>query len=270
MQFSDEYLFNSRSAIYGDGCFTTIAIEQGKPELLPQHLTRLRKACERLELSIAAFYWQQLEEKLTKIAIEQHSGIVKVIISAGNGGRGYQRNCDAEPQCYLQTLPPVAHYGQWQKNGISLGICHKKLAKQPELAGIKHLNRLEQVMIKQHKSDTEDNIVLDSDNIIVEVSAGNLFWRAFNRWFTADTGRAGVEGVMRNYILSKLGETAMPFNIVRAKLHALEQASDVFICNSLMKLVPVNLIYFDNNRVVEFENGGLSTITDLIASEIHF
>lgn len=254
MQFSSDYPFSSRAASYGDGCFTTISVQNGQAELLFAHIARLQKACFKLAIGIPEGDWHQLRLCTQEKAQTLQQGIVKIIISAGSGGRGYSRNSDSEVCCYFQTLPPVSHYEQWRELGISLGVSQYKLNSNPELAGIKHLNRIEQVLIKQQTSQYEDSIVLDEQGMMVEVSAGNLFWQSYGRWFTPDLTQCGVEGVMRNRLMHLLVAKKQKIAQVRAKLSALHHASDVFICNSLMKIVPVNRICLNNKKELIINN----------------
>lgn len=264
MLISSDYPFSSRAASYGDGCFTTISIENGQAELLSAHLKRLQNACLKLEIAFKHTDWRRLQEIMQQKAFELQSGIIKIIISAGNGGRGYSRNGDSEACCYFQTLPPVNHYLQWRETGISLGLSTCTLTCNPQLSGIKHLNRIEQIRIKQQESPFEDSIVLDEQGMVVEVSAANLFWCSFGRWFTPDLTLCGIEGVMRNEVLRLLLASNRRVEQVRAKPEALQLASDIFICNSLMKIVPVNRVCLKNKKEFIIDNPTTTKISRML------
>ena len=269
MNFATDYPFTSRSACYGDGCFTTISVVNGHAELLSYHIRRLKLACERLFITVSEDDWTRLSSLISEKAVNARSGIIKVIISAGNAGRGYQRSADVKAECYLQVLPPVEHYSTWQKEGISLGVSNTTLAINPGFAGIKHLNRLEQVLIKEtSQNGLQDSLVLDEQLMMVEVSAGNLFWKAFGRWFTPDLSLAGVEGVMRNHLLKVIAENKESVEIVRSRISALKQATDVFICNSLMGIVPINSVQLNQDKVLHFNNGNLPAITHWVEESL--
>lgn len=274
LHFSPDYPFSNRAAIYGDGFFTTLSVDDGKAVLLSRHITRLQRASHTLQLQIDANDWQTLRHQIQVSANSLQNGIIKVLISAGMGGRGYLRSQDGDPHCYLQTLPPVVHYEGWRQSGIQVGVSPVKLALQPELSGTKHLNRLEQVLIKQQRSASEDDnaledeIVLDRDNMIVEVSAGNLFWYAYGRWFTPDLYYSGVEGVMRNFIIDCLEKGMRQVNVVRSKLSGLHKATDAFVCNSLMKVVPVNKIVLPGNEPLSFNNTRVPEVQGIVINAI--
>lgn len=268
LYFSTEYPFANRAAVYGDGCFTTMAVKTGRVQLLHSHIQRLRQSVRTLNLTISEADWTSLQFNVEETARELQTGIIKIVLSSGMGGRGYARTKDVEPQCYIQTLPPVAHYHAWRQSGISLGISPVKVAKQQELAGVKHLNRLEQVLVKEHQTKCEDDVVLDTDRMIVEVSAGNLFWRACGRWFTPDLIFCGVEGVMRNHIKAVLERHRHAVGVVRSNLRAFNSATDVFICNSLMEIVPVNEIVLSADKTLTFKNPNVAYVTALVDEAI--
>ncbi len=110
---------------------------------------------------------------------EKLSGVLKVIISRGGGGRGYSAaNCDS-PTRILSASARPAHYSRWREDGVTLTLSPVRLGRNPMLAGIKHLNRLEQVLIRTHleQTDADEALVLDSEGFITECCAANLFWR---------------------------------------------------------------------------------------------
>ena len=85
----------------------------------------------------------------------------------------------------------------------------------------------------------DDAVVCDTGQKIIETSTGNLFWYKDNVWFTADLTESGVEGVMRNRILAVMKEQGLEYRVVKQDISALFDAQQIFVCNSLMLLVPV-------------------------------
>jgi 4-amino-4-deoxychorismate lyase len=122
-----------------------------------------------------------------------------------------------------------------------LTISPISLACQPLLAGIKHLNRLEQVLIKQALIQTgyDDAVVSDTKQHIIETSVGNLFWYKDDVWYTPDLSESGVDGVMRNQVLDVMHQNGIKCQVVKHNVSVLFSAQQLFVCNSLMMLVPV-------------------------------
>lgn len=243
-----------RAVQYGDGCFTTIAFNDGGLEFFAAHIQRLKLACNRLYIPFDA--WQELQSSVIGSLKDTDDCVVKIIITRGQGGRGYCPNDANSATFILSHHPYPEHYLQWQKEGIRLTLSPVELARQPLLAGIKHLNRLEQVLIKQALlgSDFDDVVVCDTAKNMIEVSAGNLFWYKNNTWYTPDLGNAGVEGVMRNQILNVFNDKKLNHQQVIGYFDELTDAEEVFVCNSLMAIVPVASVFNpSNSRTVTYK-----------------
>lgn len=230
---------NDRATQFGDGCFTTARIIDGQIQFAAAHQQRLRQGCERLAIPFAD--WSALEQEMTMLAKKHDDGVIKAVITRGVGGRGYSpANCSA-PTRIVSFAQRPAHYARWQQEGVSLALSEIRLGRNPALAGIKHLNRLEQVLIRLglEQTDADDALVLDSDGWITECSAGNLFWRQGKTVFTPRLDQAGVDGIMRQYCLRQLASSAFDVVEVNAGLDALALADEAIICNALMPVVPV-------------------------------
>ncbi|MEC5341139.1 aminodeoxychorismate lyase [Brenneria populi] len=229
-----------RATQFGDGCFTTARVRDGEILWLDRHLARLRQAAERLMLP--AIDWSSLSQEMNLAARGRREGIVKVILSRGEGGRGYSaRGCDNPTRIVMQADYP-AHYAQWREQGISLRLSSVALARSALLAGIKHLNRLEQVLIRLdlEQRGADEVLVLDTAGALVECCAANLFWRKGNRVYTPDLSYAGVDGVARQHIISLLAGSDFELHIVSEPLETLADADEAIVCNALMPIVPVN------------------------------
>lgn len=259
---------SDRSIQFGDGCFTTLAVTEGVPEFWTAHKNRLKQGCDRLGILFTA--WESLENSVYELSSQQDKAVIKVIISRGSGGRGYGTDSTVKPNYFVSKHGFPSQYHNWQEQGISVSISPISLAKQPLLAGIKHLNRLEQVLIKQQLQHTtfDDVIVCDSDQNIVESSAANLFWRKGGDWFTPDLSHSGVDGVMRNQVLRYFEQQGVAVQSVKTGAEALLEAEQVFICNSIMKVISVN--NFRTNpqaQVIQYEHIPLEKLRKWLVSE---
>lgn len=242
---------NDRAIQFGDGCFTTARIRDGEVCLLPAHLERLKQACERLLIPFSA--WAELNTEMVALAQEHREGVLKVIISRGSGGRGYSIAGYTAPTRLLSVSTLPTHYAQWRERGITLTLSPIRLGRNPALAGLKHLNRLEQVLIRSHldQSGADEALVLDSDGWLTECCAANLFWRKGRVVFTPRLDQAGVNGLMRQRILSCLQHSAWQVKEVSETVATLDTADEVILCNALMPLVPVGA--FENRTWVSRE-----------------
>ncbi|GAA0851915.1 aminodeoxychorismate lyase [Aliiglaciecola litoralis] len=248
VKWDDPIPANDRVAQYGDGCFTTMCVSDGKIELFNNHLQRLQHSCQRLHIEFAD--WDKLQRHLKERAKNIHHGVLKAIISRGTGGRGYSTSGVTEARCYVSQNDMPSHYPMQRKQGICLAMSEIKLAAQPQLAGIKHCNRLEQVLIKiaLDKTHYDDVIVCDYQGHVIESSIGNLFWRKENTWMTPLLNNCGVSGVMRNHILTLMKSNNINVLESNFAIDDLIGCDAMFVCNSLMKLVPVKEIMIQQQR----------------------
>jgi 4-amino-4-deoxychorismate lyase len=224
---------------YGDGCFTTMAFRNGCFELFNPHIKRLKLACKTLHIDFDK--WAELEHCIVESIKPFVDCVIKVIITRGEGGRGYSPDGAVNPNYIITHHTIPQYYTSWQTKGIKLTVSPIQLACQPLLAGIKHLNRLEQVLIKQSLAQTDylDAVVCDFQQKIIESSVGNIFWYKDNVWYTPDLTESGVEGVMRNHVLAIMREKNLRCQVVKQDISVLFSAQELFICNSLMLLVPI-------------------------------
>lgn len=221
-----------RSFNYGDGIFTTMQVRAGEIQLWPLHLQRLQVGAR--QLGFAALDWQQLQHQAAA-AISQPEQVVKILISRGEGGRGYSSAGVSTPNIYISTSQ-MPDYSSVRQLGVSMQLASLQLAVQPKLAGLKHNNRLEQVLLKQElaATDAEELLVLDQQGFVTEVTAANVFMHREGKWYTPMLQRAGVAGVMRQHIMQ---QTAI--SQVNWQLNQLAAVDAMFICNALMGIVPV-------------------------------
>ncbi|MEH4798874.1 aminodeoxychorismate lyase [Atlantibacter hermannii] len=238
--WQDSLAANDRAIQFGDGCFTTARVKEGEIMLLDAHLNRLAEACARL--AIPSPDLDLVRDEMCAVAESHAQAMLKVIVTRGAGGRGYSAAGCGEPSRLLAVSTYPAFYHAWREQGIRLTQSPVQLGRNPLLAGLKHLNRLEQVLIRRHldTTDAQEALVLDSEGWLIECCAANIFWRKGNHIFTPRLDQAGVNGLMRQHILALLAQSPWQVEEVNALASELETAEEVFICNALMPLVPVN------------------------------
>ena len=227
-----------RGLAYGDGLFETIAVRGGRAVLLPRHLARLGEGLRRLaiELDLAT-----LETELQAFFAELGDGVAKLMITRGDGLRGYAPPQPSAPRRILLGNPlpdyPIANAEQ----GVCLYPCATRLAEQPLLAGLKHLNRLEQVLARGEWQDAAcaEGLMRDQSGRVVEAVFSNLFLVSDGVLHTADLSRCGVAGVMRAEVLEQAERQGIPCVVRDIAFAELLAADEVFLCNSLYGIWPV-------------------------------
>lgn len=236
-----------RGLLYGDGLFETIAIVDGKTLLLEEHLNRLIKGCERLSIPL---HPPELKDEIShflRTCVQEEASdkaILKLIITRGCGSRGYDITTANEPVRILQWHEFPDYPENFSKQGVGVFLCKTPLAKNPVLAGLKHLSRLEQVLARaEWKSpDFQEGLMFNTDDLLIEGTMTNVFLVINNKLLTPLMDECGVDGVMRNYILNLAKQLKIDCGIEHISRESLKQADEVFLTNSIIGIWPVRQI----------------------------
>lgn len=225
----------NRGLAYGDGLFTTAKIIDGEIQYLTAHVERLLSGCKKLVL--LAPDKAKLTKQLIQVAEQYSLAVLKVIITAGSGGRGYARSTISPSNVIIMVHDYPNHYDELVSQGVSLGNSKQQIGINPMLSGIKHLNRLEQVLLRQELVDTKDDdlIVTNVNNDVIEATSANVFFWLDDKLCTPDIALSGVNGIMRQTILQQYPDTL----IRNVSLKQLESSTAMFICNCVMGVMPV-------------------------------
>jgi len=229
-----------RGLQYGDGLFETLAVVAGQPCLWKQHLARLAAGCRRL--GIPPLDWEQLAVEAQHLVANQARAVLKILVTRGSGGRGYRPPQGAEPTRILSVHPMPDYPADWRRAGVRVRLCQTRLGMNPGLAGIKHLNRLEQVMARAEWNDPEiaEGLMRDADGHWVAGTQTNLFLVGVDgRLTTPALARCGVAGVMRGWVLEQAPAHGLPVDETEVESADLAAVRGLFLTNSLIGIWPV-------------------------------
>jgi len=230
-----------RGLAYGDGLFETITVREGRPVLLERHVARLAEGCTRLALPVDLAVVRQ---EVLAFCAELGEGIAKLIITRGDGMRGYAPPQPAAARRILQGGGRPVYPATHGELGVRLFPCVTRLAEQPLLAGLKHLNRLEQVMARAEWQDNEhaEGLMCSMSGHVIEGVYSNLFVVRDGGLLTADLSHCGVAGVMRAEILAQATRLEIAFQVRDITIDELMAADEVFLCNSVYGIWPVRAL----------------------------
>lgn len=231
---------DDRGLAYGDGVFETMRWCDGVVPLWSRHCERLVLGCERLRMTVPDL--TACEREIGRVAQGMAAAVVKLTITRGGGARGYAVPRDQPIRRIVRAsvAPPVS--ARDYRDGIVLRWCATPLGLNPALAGVKHLNRLEQVMARAEWDDPAiaEGLCRDVEGRVICATAANLFACVDGRWVTPAVTRCGVAGVLRGLILDRAPAAGIE---VRDMLPAeIERATEVFLCNSVRGVLPVRAI----------------------------
>ncbi len=230
-------IFN-RNVQYGDGLFETCIAKDNQILFWNKHLSRLDIGCDKLKIKkIEESIWLEDIKKALSLSSKKQC-IIKLILSRGNSQRGYS---------YPDEILPVriviaSEMNKPQSKGLfSLEYAQSGYHSNPNLAGIKHCNRIEQILARatMHKDEA---IMLDENEDIISVTQGNIYFIFGNNLVTPKLDKCGVVGSRRSLILELAKSISINVKEDTVSKTQAEKADEVFISNSLIGVQSVGSI----------------------------
>ena len=269
-EFVEADYATDRSLLYGDGVFTTLVLKEGRLILIDNHLDRLKRDSQRLNINNVCI--EQLKLQISK-AIKSHTdGIIRITIARSSGQRGYL--CENnQPVYWISINSWPEHIKRYQQKGINVRLCKQLLSKNPTLAGIKHCNRLEQVLARNewHDDSYQEGLMMDFDGHLIEGTMSNLFYIKQDTLFTPELTYSGVNGIMRDVIINAAKQSNIPLMIAPVTIEQIKQADSVFVTNSVIAIWMVNrfeeITYLTTSSLKKDKT--VDNIIDKINAEIH-
>ena len=220
-----------RGLAYGDGVFETILAHDAKLVWWPEHWQRLAHGAERLRIALP-------NQAMIRNAALQLAGntrcVIKLILTRGVSGRGYMpQNGSATTIVSMHPKPQVLPVC------LSLRWCKTMAAQQPVLAGLKHLNRLENVLARgECAQEYDEGLMCDRDGLLISATGANVFIYRNGRWLTPDLSECGIAGIARQWLLTHTPNAS----IEKISRKDVENAEAVFLCNAVRGMMAVKRI----------------------------
>lgn len=229
-----------RGLQYGDGVFETLAVRDGRPLRIARHLQRLAAGCAALGIP-----GPDLAADARAFCVGVPRAVLKLIVTRGGGGRGYAPPPDAVPTTVLALHPWPELPAAWATDGIAVGWCSTTVAVQPALAGVKHLNRLEQVLARRELAahdGWQDGLMCDAAGNVIEATQGNLFVARGGALLTPALDGGGVAGIIRGMLIETAPSLGIACEAATLSRTMVETADEAFICNSIVGILPLRRI----------------------------
>lgn len=226
-----------RALHYGDGVFRTCFIYDSQ-------VIDLEAQCELViadarRLSLAPVESRQLAAEARQLAAAVGQGVLKILLLRAGEARGYASSGAATDRLLLRYDAPAYRAACWEQ-GVSVRRSPVILAFQPALAGVKHLNRLEQVLASRDwEPGTDEALLADDAGHPICGTRTNLFWIRSGILHTAPLDRCGVAGHMRGKVLALAPALGVEARVQHGQWDDLAAADEVFLTNSLIGIWPV-------------------------------
>ncbi len=239
---ADTVAVTDRGLLYGDGVFETLAVIDGAPQLWTRHIARLQEGCARLGIApVDAALFAGEAQQLCRNA---ERAVLKIIVTRGSGGRGYRPDASSRPTRILQRFPWPDYPHGCATEGVAVRLCRLRMGHNPQLAGIKHLNRLEQVLARGEWDDPDirEGLLQDQQGRLIEGTMSNVCLVQDRRLLMPELARCGVAGVIRALLLELAEAQGIATAVRDIEVSELATADEVLLCNSLIGIWPVTRI----------------------------
>lgn len=240
-QSAQTLALTDRAIQFGDGVFRTVKCCDGKLAFWTRHYRKLCADCATLGITAPdeAVLLDEMRQLLAQTG--WHDAVFKIIVTRGESARGYAVPAGIVPNRIVQIAPWSAYPQQGYREGVTIRLCRIRACWQPALAGVKHLNRLENVMARREWSDPAilEGLLLDRDGQVLEGVMSNVLASLDGALVTPVLESGGVAGVMREVALEAARRLGWPVAERVLPLEVFLQAQQVWLCNSLLGLMPV-------------------------------
>lgn len=248
-----DYLnINDRAIHYGDGLFETVLCSNRQLYYWPQHYQRLSASCEKIKIG-RPDEWLLLDDIKNLLLNNADSAVknfaIKIIVTRGAGKRGYQADPSARPNRLVLLSEIDGGYSSILSGRLlsgSLYLCEQQVAINQGLAGMKHLNRLENVLARNEwqgeacEADIIDGLMRNANNFVIEGTMSNLFAVKNKQLFTPDLTQSGVKGVMRDEIINIAKHGGVKISVANLVVDELLDMDELFVTNSLIGMKSIN------------------------------
>lgn len=230
---------SDRGLQYGDGVFRTLLYVNGTVIDLPLHMEKLAADASRLDIQMPAdSVWMR---DLSTLARDiSGPAVIKLVLTRGESARGYRYAQGAAPTRIATVHPAPIYPESYWEEGIKLYLCESQWSIQPRLAGVKHLNRLEQVLARNEcPEDCAEGLMCNLHGQVISGTMSNVFLVANSEIITPELGQSGIDGMMRGRLIQLAEKENLTLKVDHVSLELLREADEVFLTNSLIGIWPV-------------------------------
>jgi 4-amino-4-deoxychorismate lyase len=231
-----------RAIVYGDGLFETVIVFDSTPPLWLHHKQRLQASLLRLGIKADIAV---IEQQVFSLATQTQNALLRIVVARSGGQRGYDPRSVSGCVFSIDTFGLPAYTNTLLESGVALHLCRYVLPRNPVLAGIKHINRLDQVIAASewNRLWEQEGLLLDDTGAVIEGTMSNVFIVTNGMLQTPLLNHCGVAGVMRDYIINTLApELSLAVTVKRLTLNDILASDECFLCNSVFGVWPVSRI----------------------------
>jgi len=222
----------NRATLYGDGFFTTGRIIAGRIDALEQHRFRIGQSLKRLKFMTPTT--QVISDALEKACKGFEKAGFRLSMNRCQSARGYAISQQSTVQAILQVFDLIKPASK----ACQLILAKTPVSVNPYLAGIKHLNRLDNVLAASEINQPNQEALMFSDDVLIAGSRSNIFVKIDSKWCTPKLDKAGIEGICKQRLVDLLATQGIVVQSIIITRQALAKAQAALVTNSLIGVWP--------------------------------
>ncbi len=236
---SQQISCHDRGLNFGDGLFETIAVLQGHLRYWEPHMQRLLEGCSRLQIELPDI--DQLKLECQSVLTDAQRQVIKIMVTRGTGGQGYAYTAKQPSTRIIIRKPWPCYSSEKLERGVRVGYSSIEIHAHPQLASIKHLNALQQVLATADckKQGFDECLRQNTKHELIEGCKSNLFLVKDDQLYTPHIANYGIAGIMRNQVMAKAIELNLSVKELSLYKDDVMQADELFLTNSLIGLWPI-------------------------------
>lgn len=227
---------NNRSFRYGDGCFETMKVLNGKIINEQFHFERLFSSIEILQVETPLDFTPLFLKKLIFDLIKKnnHPPLIRVRLMIFRGAGGLFEITDHLPHFLIETSALNPTQNELNTNGFTIDIYKDAKKAADRFSPLKNNNFLPYAMgaMWAKKNNLNDALILNAQDRIAESTMANIFIVKNGSVITPALSEGPVSGTMRRYLLKCMREENIRVEESEIKPEDLKEASEIFLTNA--------------------------------------
>lgn len=237
--------------LYGDGVFEGIRIYDKLIFRLKEHIDRLYRSADAIELKIPMSKAGMTDAVVKTIkANDLSEGYVRLVVTRGPGDLGLDPRKCAKATVFIIADKIALYPDKFYRKGLAI-VTAKTRRNYPRSLDprIKSLNYLNNILAKIEaiSSGTDEAIMLTCDDYVAECTGDNIFAVHSGELFTPPVSVGALEGITREAVMALANKMGIKACEKMLKMDDIYSAEEVFLTGTAAEIIPV--ITIDGRRI---------------------
>jgi len=246
--------------LYGDGVFEGIRSYDGLVFRLKEHIDRLYKSADAIQLKIPMTKIEAIEAVIKTLkANSLKDAYIRLVITRGVGDLGLDPRKCKKVTIFIITDKIALYPKEFYQKGLEIVTATTKrnlpAALDPRIKSLNYLNNI-LAKIDAIESGTEEAIMLTHDDYVAECTGDNIFIVSSGELLTPPCDVGALEGITRDAVISLAKKLDIPVFERMLKMDDVYAATEVFLTGTAAEIVPV--VKIDERQIGDGKPGKIT------------